>query len=312
MCVCSLGAAAARAEPSEVDPTLGYNYGEIETARHVGTAGAQRATSNSIGALFVNPANVALGEVYHVGVLAQIWPQANRQSYGAAAADSLVSSSELAGAAGVTYNTQDKDGVDREWTDVRFAMAYPFSDSLFVGAGGRVLWLRQDGSGPLGTSLASNGLPDDKIVRDWSFDAGATVKPTPELSLALVGQNLTGPGHSFMPTTVGGGIGYGVQEVGIEADLVADFSTFDETAIRGMVALETLFDGKYALRGGYRYDQGLETHAAAVGAGYVAREFLVEMGMRHTFADAPATVLVIGFTYHLESAGFGPTPGDTF
>ena len=312
MCVCLLAAMHARADPSKVDPALAYNYGEIETARHVATSGAQRATSNSIGALFVNPANIAIGEVYHLGVLAQFWPQANRQSYGAAAADSLVSSSELAGAAGVTYNTEDKDGVDREWTDLRFAMAYPFSSSVFLGVGGRFLWLRQDGDGPLGASLASSGLPDEKILRQWSFDAGATVKPVPELSLSLSGQNLTAPDNGFMPTTVGGGIGYGVTEVGVEADLVADFTTFEDTALRGMAAIETLIDGKYAVRGGYRYDQGFETHAASFGLGYVAREFTTEIGVRHTFADQPATVLVIGFTYHMEATGFEPGPGDGF
>lgn len=312
MCVCLLSAAAARAEPSEVDPTLAYNYGEIETARHVSTAGAQRATSNSIGALFINPANIAAGEVYHLGVMAQIWPEAQRQSYGAAAADSLVSTSELAGAAGVTYNTADKDGVDREWTDLRFAMAYPFSSSLFVGLGGRYLWLRQDGSGPLGASTASSGLPDEQIVRQWSLDAGATVKPAPELALSLTGSNLTSPGHAFMPTTVGGGVGYGVKEIGIEADLVADFTTFEDTSLRAMAAIETLLAGKYAIRAGYRYDQGFETHALSAGVGYTAREFSVEMGGRHTFADPAASTFVIGFTYHLESSGFEPTPGDGF
>jgi hypothetical protein len=312
MCVCLLGATLAHADPSDVDPALAYNYGEIETARHVATAGAQRATSNSIGALFVNPANIAAGEVYHLGVLAQIWPQAQRQSYGAAAADSLVSTSELAGAAGVTYNTEDKDGVDREWTDLRFAMAYPFSSSLLVGLGGRYLWLRQDGNGPLGSSAASSGLSDDQIVRQWSFDAGATAKPIPELSLSIAGSNLTSAGHGFLPTTVGGGIGYGVKEIGIEADLVADFTTFDDTAIRGMVGIETLLGGKYAVRAGYRYDTGFEAHALSGGLGYIAREFTAEAGVRHTFADPAATVLVVGFTYHLESTGFDPTPGDGF
>lgn len=312
MCVCSLFAGNLRAEPSEVDPTLWYNYGEIETPRHVATAGAQRATSSSIGALFVNPANVAVGEVYHLGVLAQIWPQANRQSYGAAASDSLVSSSELAGAAGITYNTADADGVDREWTDLRFAMAYPFSSSVFLGLGGRFLWLRQDGTGPLGPSAASAGLRDEQIVRDWSIDAGATVKPVPELSLSLTGSNLTSPNHGFLPTTLGGGIGYGVKELGIEGDVVADFTSFDETKLRGMVALEALLGGSVALRAGYRYDQGFESHALGLGVGYIAREFAVELGGRHTFLDRAASAVVLGFTYHLESAGFEPGAADAF
>jgi opacity protein-like surface antigen len=310
MCVCLFGATEARAEPSEVDPTIGYNYGEIETARHAATAGAQRATSTSIGALFVNPANIAVGEVYHLGVLAQIWPEAKRQSYGAAASDSLVSKSELAGAAGATYNVQDSDGIDRQWTDLRFAMAYPFSNSLFLGAGGRFVWLEQTGPGPLGTSLASSGLSGEQIVKQWAFDAGVTVKPTPELSLSLVGQNLNSPNIGFMPTTVGGGIGYGVQEFGIEVDAVADFTTWEDTAVRAMLGLESLLAGQYALRGGYRYDQGTGDHALAMGFGYVAREFQAELGARRTLGDQAVTALVVSFTYHLETTGFEPAPGE--
>jgi hypothetical protein len=312
MCVCSLVATSSRADPSDVDPTVGYNYGEIETARHAATVGAQRATSSSIGAVFANPANVAMGEVYHLGVLAQIWPEAKRQSYGAAASDSLVSRSELAAGAGATYNTQDADGIDRQWTDLRVALAYPFSDSLFVGLGGRYLWLQQNGSGPLGTSLASSGLEDEQIMRQWSFDAGATVKPIPELALSLVGTNLNNPDSGFMPTTVGGGLGYGVKEFGIEADLVADFTTWDDTSLRAMLAVETLIAGQYAVRAGYRYDSGLEASALGLGFGYVAREFAADLGARRTLGDEAATVLVLSFTYHLESTGFEPSSGDTF
>jgi hypothetical protein len=312
MCVCSLTAGVARADPSEIDPTLGYNYGEIETARHVATAGAQRATSTSTGALFANPANVGFGDVYHLGVLAQIWPEAKRQSYGAAASDSLVSRSELAAAAGATYNIQDPDGIDRKWTDLRFALAYPFSDALFVGLGGRYLWLEQNGDGPLATSLASAGLHDEQILRQWSFDAGATVKPTPELALSIVGTNLNDPDTGFMPTTLGGGVGYGIKEFGFEADLVADFTTWDDTSVRTMIGVESLLGGQYSLRAGYRYDQGLDAHAFGLGFGYLAREFSADIGARRTFADQPATTLVVSFTYHLESTGFEPTSGDTF
>jgi len=312
MCAFASWTALARADPSSVDPTVGYNYQEVETARHAATAGAQRATSSSIGALFVNPANIAVGEVYHLGVLAQIWPEAKRQSYGAAGSDSFLSASELAGAAGVTYNTQDSDGIDRQWTDLRFAMAYPFSQSVFVGLGGRYLWLQQNGQGPLGQSLASSGTNDEQILRQWAFDAGATVKPIPELSLAITGTNLNAPDHGLMPTTVGGGIGYGVTSFGIEADLVADFTTFDDTELRAMLAVEALFGGAYAVRAGYRYDAGLEAHAGALGFAYVAREFQAEIGARRTFGDIGATALVIGFTYHLESTGFDMGPGDTF
>jgi hypothetical protein len=304
--------APTRADESSLDPVVGYNYDEVEIARHVATAGAQRALSSSVGALFVNPANVASGRVYHIAAFAQIWPEAKRQSYGAAAADSIGSSSNLAGAAGATYNFQDSDGVDRRWTDFRAALAYPFTDKLLFGIGGRYLMLKQNGLGPLGASAASGGTPGEQIVRSFSFDAGATVKPVPEVSLAIVGTSLENPDDGFLPTTLGGGIGFGKKEIAIDVDIVSDFSSYESTTVRAMVGLELLLANRYLLRGGYRYDQGADSHAGAAGAGYVDRAFSIDIGVRRVVSGDTATAVVLGFTYHLDSTGLTPSAGDTF
>lgn len=302
----------AHAEPSDLDPTIGYNYSEIEIPRHAATGGAQRALSTSIGALFVNPANIANGRVYHVGSFAQIWPEASRQSYGAAASDSVLSSTGLAGAAGATYNFQDSDGIDRKWTDVRVALAYPFSDQFFIGLGGRYLFLEQNGRGPLGASLASSGLRDQDIVSAVSFDAGATLKLGESFSVAVVGNNLGNPGHGFLPTSVGGGIGFSRSVLAVEADVVADFTTWEETRLRAMGGLDILLAQRFALRGGYRFDQGAESHAVSFGGGYIERAFLLDFGVRRVVRGETATAVVLGFTYHLETTGLTPSPGDTF
>lgn len=299
-----------RAEPSELDPSVGYNYSEIEIPRIAATGGAQRALSTSIGALFMNPANIAVGDVYHVGAFAQLWPEARRQSYGAAATDSLLSPSGLAGGVGATYNFQDPDGVDRTWTDVRFALAYPFSDKLFIGVGGRYLWLKEDGSGPLLPSRASAGLRGKNIVESLSFDAGATFKPIPALSISVVGNNLGNPGHGFLPTSFGGGIGLGQESFALEADLVMDFTTYGDTKLRGMGGAEVLIAEHYAIRGGYRYDQGASSHALSFGAGYIEPAFLVDVAVRRVVSGDAATTVVLGFTYHLESTGLTPSNDD--
>jgi hypothetical protein len=302
----------AGAERSKLDPSIGYNYSEIEIPRHAATAGAQRALSTSIGGLFVNPANVAVGDVYHLGAFAQIWPEASRQSYGAAASDSLLSSSGLAGAAGATYNFQDPDGVDRKWTDVGFALAYPFSEQLFFGLGGRYLWLSQNGAGPLAPSTTTSGLREENIVATFSFDAGATFKPVPEVSIAIVGNNLANPGHGFLPTSLGAGLGFGRGVFALEGDVVADFTSYGDTKLRGMGGLELLLAEHYALRAGYRYDQGAESHSLGFGAGYIDRAFLIDFGVRRVVDGAAATAIVLGFTYHLESTGLTPSAADSF
>jgi len=152
----------AQADKSSVPPAVGYNYQEIETPRITATNGATRALSSSTEALFDNPANMSMSRVYHLTALAQIWPESGRQSYGAAAVDSVGSSARVAGGVGATYNTQDTDGINRKWTDIRFAMSYPFSEQFYMGVAGRYLMLSQSGEGPLGRSLASSGLGDKK------------------------------------------------------------------------------------------------------------------------------------------------------
>lgn len=303
---------AADADPSDLPPEVGFNYGEIETPRIAAMGGAMRAYSNSVSGLFVNPANMAATRVYHLGALAQVWPEANRQSYGAAAVDSIVSSSRLAGGLGGTWNVQDPDGVDRQYTDVRFALAYPFSDEFLLGVGGRYLSLNQSGRGPLGDSLASSGLRNSAIVDEFSFDAGLTLKPVPEFAIAVVGNNLTNPGHAFLPSSFGGGLGVGTELFTLEADAVWDFTTYDESKVRAMGGGELLLAEHYSVRAGYRYDDGLESHAVSGGLGYLDRAFSVELAVRRVVSGDEATAIVLGFKYHLESSGLTPSAVDGF
>jgi opacity protein-like surface antigen len=302
----------ARAEASGLPPEVGYNYGDIETPRAAAMNGAVRASGAALEALFFNPAGMPTTRVYHIGAIAQVWPEASRQSYGGGAIDSIVSSARLAGGLGGTWNLQDPDGLDRRSTDIRFALAYPFSEHFFVGAGMRYLWLEQNGQGPLGASLASGGLEDDDIVRTITFDAGVTVRPADFLSFALVGANLSHPGHGFLPTTLGGGVSVGSRMFTLEADALADFTTWGRTTTRAMGGAEVLASDNFPLRLGYRYDEGAGSHSVSGGLGYVERMFAVELAVRRVVSGDVATAIVLGFTYHLESTELTPTPTDTF
>jgi opacity protein-like surface antigen len=308
-CALLASAAVAHADPSKATPDIGYNYSEVETARIAGTAGALRASSNSLSALFINPANLAATRVYHLGAFAQIWPEASRQSYGAAAVDSVVSSTRIAGGVGATYNIQDTDGINRKWTDVRFALAYPIADEFFLGLGGRYTWLYQNGLGPLGTSLASSGLPGARIVRGFSVDAGATLRPNEHFAASIVGSNLTNPDTGFQPTSFGGGLALSFGDFGGEVDAVADFTTWDHTTARAMAGLEGLFADHLEVRLGYRYDAGADSHGIAAGLGYIEKDFDVDASFRRTVVGEAATAIVFGFSYHLDSSGLMTSSG---
>jgi hypothetical protein len=309
-----LAARTAHADRSDLVPEVGYNYGEVESARMVGMGGALRALGNGVTGIYLNPASVALTRVYHLQALAQFWPEARRQTYGAAAVDSATGR-VAAGIAG-QYGVLDPDGVDRKWTDVRLALAYPLSDQLYVGVTGKYLKLRENGFARPGfglppPSLASSGLPEDAIVDGVTFDAGIAVKPTDALFIGLLGTNLTNPGNGYQPTMFGGGVGYGTNDVSLEADVVADFTTFtnadgsSRTNIRAMAGFEFLAGDHYPLRLGYRYDKNQSTHAVSGGIGYIDPQFSVDFAIRHTVGAkdpfGPVTTFVIDLQYFVES-----------
>ncbi|MEZ4231263.1 MAG: hypothetical protein R3B89_18945 [Polyangiaceae bacterium] len=311
----SLGAAIlvhalpASAEPSDVPPEIGFDYGDTETPRTAAMGGALRAFSSSTESIYINPANMAATRVYHIGALAALWPEASRQTYGAAAVDSVGSRTQLAGGLAFAFNRQDPDGVDRQWNDLRFALAFPFSQQFQLGLGGRVMWMKENGDGPLGNDAVASGLQDDNIVRDFTFDAGMSFRPTPELSIALVGNSLTNPDHGFLPSRLGGGIGYGTPDFTIEADLVSDFTTWQRTTVLAMGGIEYLAGNVVPLRIGYRFDEGADTHWVSAGLGYVDQQVSAEIAARRSVSGEKATAIIVGFKYHLESAGAGISGG---
>jgi hypothetical protein len=267
---------------------------------------AQQVFGGSTTAVFVNPANLPLYRVYHLEGLAALSPEARRQSYGGAIADS--STSRLAGGFGGTWSQMDPDGIKRQFADLRLAVAYPLGDRLSLGVTGRYLRVAQKvAGGPLGASLASDGTREDPILSEFTFDAGAALQITENIRAALSGRNLTAPGTALAPLAVAGGIGWSNQVFTVEADSLIDFTTFGSARARAMLGAELLVADRFPLRAGYRYDAGMKVHAASLGLGYVERKFSVELGgRRDVVADHPATLISLGLRFFIDAgAGVG-------
>jgi opacity protein-like surface antigen len=276
--------------------------------------GALRALGNGTTSIFLNPANMPLTRLYHIEASGQFTPEATRALGTATAVDSITSSTRVSGGASFTGGLIDPDGLDRVFTDFRSAVAYPFGDRFYLGAGVRYLRMIQDGFGILDNatgktySPVSGGLVNetgqhDAFVDTFTFDAGATVRIGQSWHISVVGQNLTHPGHSLLPTTVGGGIGYGTKDFSIEVDGVADFDSWPTTSGRFMAGGEYLVANKYPLRLGYRYDQGADVHFVSGGLGYVSTEMSAELAVRRTLSSTiNSTMIGISLTYHLESS----------
>ena len=304
----------AWAEDTKLLPPLAYAYGENETPRSLAMGGALRALGNGTSAIFLNPANMPLTRLYHLEASGQFTPEATRALGSITAVDSITSSTRVAGGASFTAGVIDPKGLDRVFTDVRSAVAYPFGDRFYLGLGVRYLRMIQDGFGILDNSATktyspvSGGLVDtagqrQAFVDTFTFDAGATVRIGQSLHIGVVGQNLTHPGNTLLPTTVGGGIGYGTKDFSIEADGLADFDSWSTVKWRAMAGGEYLVANKVPIRLGYRYDQGANVHAISGGIGYVSTEMSAELAVRRTLSSTiNSTMIGLSLTYHLESS----------
>ena len=304
----ALTTTAARADRSTTSPEQGYDLGDIQGPRSLAFGGAQSALGTSTTAIYDNPANLALSRVYHFEAIGAISPEARRQSYGGAVVDS--NTSRLAGGFGGTWNMMDPDGIHRTWTDLRLTLAYMLGDKISAGLTGRYMRGSQSvAAGPLGQSLASDGTNGSPIINQFTFDAGATVMPTNNVRIGLVGQNLTNPGTSFLPTTLKGGVGYFNETFSVEADGLADFTTWSRVRGRLMVGGELFLANHFPIRLGYRYDDGMRTHAVSAGLGYIDRKWSFEVSARRdVVGDNPSTVIAAGIRYFYESSG--GTPAD--
>jgi len=302
--------AVVSAEPSELSPSVGHNYGDHETPRMAAVGGATRASSNSLTSLYSNPANMAAAQLYHIGAFAQIYPEANRQSYGAAVVDSLISSSGLAGGLGGVLTIQDPDGMAREWMDVRFGLSMPLGDLFFLGLTGKYITVQQNGLGPLRHSEVSGGLQDQNILQSVTFDAGATLRPSPQFAVSLTGQNLTNPDTAILPISGGLGAAFSTADFILSADAVIESKTHAATKFRAMAGGELLIADRIAARLGYRFDQGFEGHAVSGGIGYIDQKFSLDASVRRGISGAEYWAAVFGFTIHIEAMGLGSSsPG---
>ncbi|WP_437967756.1 hypothetical protein WMF04_50875 [Sorangium sp. So ce260] len=322
----ALAAAAGPAAAEELPPQLAYAYGENETPRSAALGGALRALGNGTSAVFLNPSAMVETRVYHLQALFQGSPEAGRHAYGGVVVDSVTGN--LAGAISFVGGFVDmgEGGLRRSYIDARVGLAYPITDRLFVGVTGRYAKITQDGTlGErwLDNGPVSGGLRDPEevneqgdvdgrhaFVNELTFDAALTVKATDNLYIAAVGQNLSYPDHGLLPTTVGGGIGFGTDDFSIEVDGLADLNSYRDITYRLMAGGEYLVADRFPLRAGYRFDQGADQHALSLGAAYVGTQFAVEGTVRRALAGGGPTTFVVGLSYHLESSGLTRASSD--
>lgn len=272
--------------PAAADPLY-------QGARGLAMGGALRAAAMSTPSLYMNPAAMALGRLYHLEAAYQYDGAVQGHLANAAVVDST---NKVAGGLGATYAVSDPDHADRTAYDLRLGLAVPIAQGFSLGGTLKYLHLDQAGTPELGASAAA--ADDDPLLDDFTFDAGALLKLGQILSLGVAGYNLTNLGTPEAPLEVGFGAAVSLGDVAvIDADAVLDLSTHDKAVARYGLGGEYFAANRYPIRLGYAIDPREGRQFLSGGLGYVDQRFSAELGLRQQIVGGSDTMVAFGVKF---------------
>jgi hypothetical protein len=245
----------------------------------------------------LNPSGMSLVKSYHVEGAYGYGSRLNDHTIHASAVDST-SAFNIAAGIYYTYHFAEPP-VAAGVTPVSgsghaggLALSIPFTQ--FASIGGTVKYLRLSGA----DAIAGN---DGGVT----FDLGATVRPHPLLSFALVGRNLHDLHNSHVPV----GIAYGAALLPmpgliIVADGITRFTSDAFSGRKGtsvMAGGELSVGGRFAVRAGGGYDAVTGNGYASVGASLISEVAALDGGIRQDlFVDqASPRVTVAGISVRI-------------
>jgi hypothetical protein len=261
--------------------------------RGLAMGGALRAAAISTPSLYVNPAAMALGRLYHLEAAYQYDGAVQGHLANASIVDST---NKIAGGLGATYGVSDPDHADRTAYDLRLGMAVPIANGFSIGGTFKYLHLDQEGIPETGGAEAAAN--DDPLLDDFTFDAGALLKLGSILSLGVAGYNLTNLGTPEAPLEIGFGVALSLGDVAVvDADAVLDLTTYDKAIARYAVGAEYFAANRYPIRLGYAIDPREETQFVSGGLGYVDQRFSAELGLRQQIVGGGDTSLALSVKF---------------
>jgi hypothetical protein len=284
----SLPSARALAQESTVLPPAD----DYETTRGMAMGLGARASAASTSALSLNPANLALGRLYHVESVVGYVPQHTNFTFGGSILDSFSSPVAL----GVQYRYLLGNGqYGHSGMDGRVGLAFAFSEAFSIGVAGRYHSFAREGQ--------QDGDTRGPYAEGVNFDVSMRLTPAPGLHIAAIGQNLLEYGTPYIARLVGGSVSYTFENVlTLAVDGFADLSTFRDAG--GSVRPEMLlggaaevFTGELPIRAGYFYDSGRGIHYISAGLGFVRPEFGIDFAWRQQIVGEDDTWLTLSFRY---------------
>jgi hypothetical protein len=284
----ALPAATAHAQESTTLPPAD----DYETTRGMAMGLGARASAVATSALASNPANLALGRLYHIESVVGYMPQLTNFTFGAGVADSFSSPVAL----GVQYRYILGNGQNgHSGMDGRVGLAYAFSEAFSIGVSGRYHSFQREGQ--------QEGDTRGPYAEGVNVDVSLRLTPVTGLHIAAIGQNLIEYGTPYVARLVGGSVSYTFENVlTLAVDGFADLSTFHDAngGLRPEMLLggaAEVFTGEVPIRTGYFYDSGRGIHYVTAGVGYVRPEFGIDFAWRQQIVGEDDTWLTLSFRY---------------
>lgn len=273
----ALLAAAATAAAQEPPPG---GIADVTGPRALGLSAAVGTASGNDG-LFVNPGAIGAHRRYEADVSVFVDRRGSEsvtQILGGSVVDAITSPI----AAGFSYlMAQEGDYTGNVY---QLALAGQVVDRFFLGVSGR--WLSLDGP-PAPPGEGSND------VNSVTMDAGFLFLVSPMLSVGAAGYNLVPIGNAAAaPFGMGAGIDVGSdRRFHVTLDWRVDMDRHEQATNRYSAGAELLLGGLMPLRGGWSYDETLDTQWWSAGVGLVTKDVALDFGYRQSLDASSARTL---------------------
>jgi hypothetical protein len=247
-------------------------FEEFQGTRAQGMGGATRAWALGDSGPLLNPSGMTLVKLYSVEASYAYTSRLTGQFIHASIVDST-SAANISGGLYYTYRMDSPSGGPKgHGHEGGAALAMPLGSFMALGA--TVKYFRLSGADQ-GPALSEGGV---------TFDAGATVRPAANLSLAVVGSNLRNLHAGQAPTTLSYGVALvPIPELVLALDGVTSFTRDDVLGTKGTGAqagVEWTLAQRVAVRAGGGVDPMLGVGYAAMGLTALAEVGAVDVGVR--------------------------------
>ena len=266
------------AQAQELEPAFeGARLMSFEGARLLSYAGALRALSTSNDAIYLNPAGLALSNIYSIEGNFLDDLRGRQRFFNASVMDSQAG--PVAGGLAYTYMTRTV-GVDPQGAEytleghrAELSVATKVAETVAIGVTGRYL-----------NFTAKHGEADDpaRAIDIFTIDAGLQWRSQSGFCLGLAAYNLTKPDYREVPISWGAGLGFEAEGFAIEADIRYN-ARIGKAAFSGAVAYA--FGGVVPIRLGGSYDLASQSASISAGIGYQTKEFSADFGFRQRVSE---------------------------